>query len=442
MFVPSPRECQRICERKITPEYLYISSRPGGELASESEGLDTLPLVVMLQQEACCSSSLLNEEDYYGGPPFIPDDASTHWTEPHQLYTWWKNNIERKVKYKILQEDAMYCGPEQRRAARARWCAVVLSLAEVIRCSSGLPMQTKSLITAAMNGGNVEAVMKNQPGVTGSPELSHFSHLSGSFSLPSLQYPMNTNLPDVQLQKMNHPMRGEIPKVPVQRYDRGFQYQRLPPKKALDDSVVPPRTLNAPRMLLGNALLNVIPATSNGSFIRPSAEGLAKVTQNQPPHLNPAWKDDTTKEQKKALFKERSDQIKASSMNNSSSQKGYQQAFPLKLYDLVTEQNNDIIGWLPEGNAFKVKHMENFVNIILPAYFKRESFFTIILSLPTHSPSPPLRREFHEFPTTAQPLRLPSDERVREGGLLSPQLHLREEGSGCGDSETPHLRPE
>jgi hypothetical protein len=336
----------------------------------------------MLPQEACCSSTLLSEEEYYGGPPFIADDASTHWTEPHQLYTWWKNNVERKVKYKILQEDAAYSGPDQRRSARARWCAVVVSLAEVIRCSSGSSLQAKSLINAAMNGGTsrFESVMKNNPGVTGSPELSHFSRMGGSFSLPSLQYPMNTNLPDVQLQKMlnGHGMRGETPIVPPQfagRYDRAFQRfeNRPPPKKALDDSAVPTRML-----LESGHEISPRTLSPHDCYSRPwiPERDFSKAIQNQPPHLILAWKEEAAKAkealaQKRALFKERSDQIKASVTMNST-QKGYQQAFPLKLYDLVTEQNNDIIGWLPEGTAFKVKHMENFVNIILPAYFKRE----------------------------------------------------------------------
>lgn len=227
-----------------------------------------------------------------------------------------------------------------------------------------------------MNGANFESVMRNQPGVTGSPELSHFRRMGGSFSLPSLQYPMNTNLPEVQLQKMqnglNLTMRGEIPQASPQfsgRYERAFQkIDAKPPKKTLDDSILPPRILNGSRMLLGTGLNETLPSADD--------QDLSKMALVPQSHLNSAWKEEAarakeTLAQKRAMFKERSDQIKASVSLNSN-QKGYQQAFPLKLYDLVTEQDNDIISWLPEGNAFKVKHMENFVNIILPAYFKRE----------------------------------------------------------------------
>ncbi len=33
---------------------------------------------------------------YYGNPVFVDDDLSTYWAEPHQFFTWWKNNIERR----------------------------------------------------------------------------------------------------------------------------------------------------------------------------------------------------------------------------------------------------------------------------------------------------------------------------------------------------------
>jgi hypothetical protein len=32
----------------------------------------------------------------YGGPAFNINDPSTHWSEPQQFLTWWKNFVERK----------------------------------------------------------------------------------------------------------------------------------------------------------------------------------------------------------------------------------------------------------------------------------------------------------------------------------------------------------
>eukprot|EP01035_Chromulina_nebulosa_P020736 gene20736-26886_t len=84
------------------------------------------------------------EEAHYGGPPFIVNNSSTYWTEPTQLYTWWKNNIERRNKFKVLQTDAEYNGNDARKQARARWCKVVILLSENIRQSSGSMNTLKS----------------------------------------------------------------------------------------------------------------------------------------------------------------------------------------------------------------------------------------------------------------------------------------------------------
>jgi hypothetical protein len=45
-------------------------------------------------------------------------DPSTHWCEPHQLFTWWKNNVERRSKFKVLQDDAAYTDFDPRKIAR------------------------------------------------------------------------------------------------------------------------------------------------------------------------------------------------------------------------------------------------------------------------------------------------------------------------------------
>ena len=48
----------------------------------------------------------------FGGVPFNEDDLSSHWTAPHQFFTWWKNNVERKKKFRLLKSDALYKGPD------------------------------------------------------------------------------------------------------------------------------------------------------------------------------------------------------------------------------------------------------------------------------------------------------------------------------------------
>lgn len=69
-------------------------------------------------KQACSRPTYQAEEAYYGGPQFVSSDPSTHWSEPNQLYTWWKNNVERRSKYSVLQEDARYRGSDARKIQR------------------------------------------------------------------------------------------------------------------------------------------------------------------------------------------------------------------------------------------------------------------------------------------------------------------------------------
>ena len=144
-------------------------------------------LLIYNSQEMCTGPTCHAEESYYGGSPFNIIDPSTHWCEPHQLFTWWKNNVERRSKFKVLQDDATYRDSDSRKIARwvrpltcypivfssafllflssllvppilllsppifplfshvsrARWCEAVVALSEVIRASSGSSCATK-----------------------------------------------------------------------------------------------------------------------------------------------------------------------------------------------------------------------------------------------------------------------------------------------------------
>ena len=74
--------------------------------------------------------------------------------------TWWKNNVERKSKFNILQNDSKYIDDndeailasdvvvDNRKLQRARWCRLVISLAGVIRTSAGSSGGSKSALEA------------------------------------------------------------------------------------------------------------------------------------------------------------------------------------------------------------------------------------------------------------------------------------------------------
>jgi hypothetical protein len=68
---------------------------------------------------ACCEGNETREwEALCGGTTFSAEDVSTHWSEPYQLLSWWKNNVMRRSRFRSLLEDAQYRGNQTRRANR------------------------------------------------------------------------------------------------------------------------------------------------------------------------------------------------------------------------------------------------------------------------------------------------------------------------------------
>jgi hypothetical protein len=52
-------------------------------------------------------------EKIYGGPPYLSENQESYWTQTSQLFDWWKNNIERKLKFEVLIEDGLYEGEDE-----------------------------------------------------------------------------------------------------------------------------------------------------------------------------------------------------------------------------------------------------------------------------------------------------------------------------------------
>jgi len=64
--------------------------------------------------------------------------------------------------------------------------------------------------------------------------------------------------------------------------------------------------------------------------------------------------------------------LSAHSANYSNTYRNYSNTFPLKLFDLVSTEDETIVGWHSLGTAFQVRDHDQFVNVILPKHFKRE----------------------------------------------------------------------
>jgi hypothetical protein len=63
--------------------------------------------------------------DDFGGVDFDAGRPQSHWTCAQQFYTWWKNNVERKSKFRMLKIDACYLGDDETQRKR---CALYTSI--------------------------------------------------------------------------------------------------------------------------------------------------------------------------------------------------------------------------------------------------------------------------------------------------------------------------
>ena len=100
-------------------------------------------------KEGCTSESneaFKNMEEYFGGSAFDITNKGSHWQEPMHLFTWWKNSIERRVKFKLVQESAIYSGSNTKLLQKKRFCVALVVLTNIIRRNS------ESFATAAALG--------------------------------------------------------------------------------------------------------------------------------------------------------------------------------------------------------------------------------------------------------------------------------------------------
>ncbi|KAJ1402490.1 HSF-type DNA-binding-domain-containing protein, partial [Ochromonadaceae sp. CCMP2298] len=56
------------------------------------------------------------------------------------------------------------------------------------------------------------------------------------------------------------------------------------------------------------------------------------------------------------------------------SYRNYANTFPAKLYDLVSNEGEGVVGWHAYGTSFQVRDMERFVSEVLPKHFKHNNF--------------------------------------------------------------------
>jgi hypothetical protein len=423
-------------------------------------------------KQACCLPTIMAEEGYYGGPPFVDPDPSTHWSEPHQLYTWWKNNVERRSKFKVLQEDAKYKGLDPKRLQRARWCEAVVALSEVIRASSGssnVSRTTPAAAPAPSSGSSSNGVINSSSsgggfgaGTTaplnhgplgsnpmpGSTLPQHGTYLQGlgggptaanglvygfssqdtsAFgSMPPVTAPVargdaNPDAPTNGVEALIHmghqPGGGYLnPFVSGHALVSGSFGAQGPPQPLVKTDTAPPsdtqsasnpgttstsssdaaRTDAAGQTPLSPA--PIAPKEENagagqGGAAVPPAFGLPKPeagsgfpggaggrmfppipplrtgADGRPAYLMGSGFRGIPPPPGSAGAHLSSHLIPGTNIPY----RNYSNTFPVKLFDLVSTEDETVVGWQGHGTSFQVRNMDKFVNEILPKHFKRKT---------------------------------------------------------------------
>jgi hypothetical protein len=411
-------------------------------------------------KQACCLPTIIAEEGYYGGPPFVDADPSTHWSEPHQLYTWWKNNVERRSKFKVLQEDAKYKGLDPKRLQRARWCEAVVALSEVIRASSGssnasrsnppiapgavgegphgyigggaggdgagvsstghymhapgLPLtEAGSLAYAGMAGLTPHdayaasfAAPVVPPGVAGSAVQRLGDAGSGAGGLGGAAgtgidalLSMSNQAPTF-LPSYSHPV-ATVPPLSTLTAGAGAEATGGNPTSPAPATQAPPSPGAAVNSGSGVGDLPSGPLLSSASTLSPSGVSASLHRPTQPmsqPQQGEGRSSMYAAEQPPLAgdsaplsggggpgpFRPNTGPGPAppASSHLGSSHlipgtnipyRNYSNTFPVKLFDLVSAEDEAVVGWQGHGTSFQVRNMDKFVNEVLPKHFKRKS---------------------------------------------------------------------
>jgi len=61
-------------------------------------------------------------------------------------------------------------------------------------------------------------------------------------------------------------------------------------------------------------------------------------------------------------------------MVSSAFKRGAPQAFPQKLFNMISDEDDDAIGWSESGNSFYLKPNDDFIKKVLPRYFRHSNY--------------------------------------------------------------------